>query len=118
MKKTVSLLITITLLISTAMSSDKKLICSVERLNQAFHLKENSITFYDIENQDGRSIASINKLRTIKQDEGITKIIIYNNLRYSFHIENQNNFSNHEDYLTIHSNKGHEIIYPIDCQWR
>ncbi|HLE11130.1 MAG: hypothetical protein A2504_16620 [Bdellovibrionales bacterium RIFOXYD12_FULL_39_22] len=118
MKKLLVLIAYTSLLMLTSLASEQKLICSVERLNKAFHLKEHSVTFYDIEDQGGRAIASVSKIRTQRHASGITKVITYDNLKYSFHIENQDNFSSYDDYLAIHSKKGHEIIYPIECQWK
>lgn len=104
------------MLVSTSVTA-KTIFCTAERIGTTFKINTNSVVFQDMDQVDsGRSIASINSVRTKNYQKGFTKILKHEGQKYLLHVENSSSFSTIDDYLTIRSNKGHEIIYPISCQ--
>lgn len=89
--------------------------CSTPHMGKVFTITEDKVVFEQDELSASRSVASIQKIRTKKEGNGFTKILSYESNKYTIHIANEENFDEVEDYLSIRSEKGHEITYPINC---
>lgn len=94
-----------------AAPSHKSLECSTPRVSKAFKIFADKVTFMH-ENDKGRTIAS---LRTKKTFKGFTKNLNYEGNKIKIHIEDTNSLSDVNDYMTIRSREGHEMIYPLTC---
>ncbi len=88
--------------------------CHTPRMNKVFTMTEDKVVFED-EASVSRNIASVQKVRTKKEGMGFTKILNYEGNKYTIHIASSEKFDEVEDYLSIRSEKGHEITYPINC---
>lgn len=64
-----------------------------------------------------RSISSIatESVRTHKKNLGFTKSLYIGGNKHRINIQNTNEFSDVNDYLSITSPKGHEMTYPLTC---
>jgi len=82
-------------------------------------LIEDSHISFNKEDEKGiyRSISSIKSesVRTHKKHLGFTKTLYVDGNRYKIHIQNIQNFSDLNDYLSITSPRGHEMTYPVNC---
>ncbi len=93
--------------------------CHSPRIKNQIKISKSSIVFHHNPNDlDSRSIASISVegVRTRKSSHGFTKIIFFEGKKHTIHIKNTSQFSDLNDYITIRSQKGHEILYPLSCQ--
>jgi len=100
-----------------AHAEDGKITCHTPRGDQYLDIGENKISFYkeDSSNQQ-RSLASGQQTNTFKTASGFTKTLNRDKKRYTIHIENQKEYSELNDYLSVRSQDGHEMIYPLICQ--
>ncbi len=89
--------------------------CHTPRMNKVFNITQDKIVFEQDEMSAARNIASVDKVRTKREGSGFTKILNYEGNKYTIHIANEERFDEVEDYLSIRSEKGHEITYPITC---
>ncbi|WP_372651147.1 hypothetical protein [Halobacteriovorax sp.] len=94
-----------------------KLECHTPRMKKSFVIYNNKISFLE-ETEKGRMVASANAMRTSYKKNGFTKVLNYWGQRHEIHIGNVDKLSELNDYLTIRSNKGHEITYPLTCYQR
>jgi len=46
----------------------------------------------------------------------VEKIAMFENKKHTIHIQNVEQPSNIDDYISIRDSEGHEIIYPLDCK--
>ena len=99
-----------------SMADDSIINCHTPRMNKIFSISKDKIVFEKEEMSSNRSIASVDKLRTKKEGNGFTKILSYEGNKYTIHIANEESFDEVEDYLSIRSEKGHEITYPLTCK--
>ena len=91
--------------------------CTSERLNKMFVIKGHSVAFFEnVDEGVGRAVASVQLVRTRRRGNSITKIAKFEGKKFYIHIENTSAPTQIDDYVAIKSNKGHEIIYPIDCK--
>jgi hypothetical protein len=93
--------------------------CSSDRMQKDLVISKSSVAFNEYhDSSDSRSIASSNLhgVRTQKTIKGFNKIVFFEGQKHTIHIDDVSNFSDVNDYITIRSQKGHEIIYPISCQ--
>jgi hypothetical protein len=101
-------------------NSDKTIYCSTSFGEKNIIIEATSIAFLDnsrIENQRKiSSVEQITKVRTQKTTVGFNKIFYKDGNKHKLHIENQNGFSDVDDYITIVSPKGHTITYQLNCQ--
>jgi hypothetical protein len=92
--------------------------CSTAFGEKTFTIEENRISFHK-EDQDGvaRSISSINgeSVRTHKKHLGFTKTLYIDGNKHRINVQNVNEFSEVNDYLSITNPKGHEMTYPLHC---
>ena len=95
------------------------IVCSSDRMQKDLVISNTSIAFQEYQDSsDSRSIASTNfqSVRTKKMNNGFNKIVFFEGQKHTIHINNTSDFSEVDDYITIRSQKGHEIIYPLSCQ--
>ena len=111
---TLSLLLLFT---TNLMANKKSLFCSSKRLMKSFNIKNHSVSFQSLNQWNGRAIASVENVRTKRSGNSMTKILKFEGHKYYFHISDLNNFSDVEDYIAIKSRKGHQIMYPLSCEW-
>ena len=97
--------------------------CHTPNHSKEFIIEKNSITFQIPRSLNtkvkNRSLASsgiiISSIRKKLRGNGITRYLNFEGQKHTFHIENKDHFSEVDDYLSIRSQKGHEIIYPLTC---
>lgn len=63
-----------------------------------------------------RMISSSIQVKTKKHGKGIIQTLDYEGNKHKITIKDLSKFSEVHDYLTITSQKGHEMTYPLDCQ--
>jgi hypothetical protein len=94
------------------------IVCSTAFGEKTFTIDDHKISFHK-EDESGmeRSIASMEgpSIRTQKQDQGFTKTLYIGGNKHRIHVQNVNQFSDANDYLSITSPKGHEMTYPLNC---
>ena len=59
---------------------------------------------------------SISNVRTKYSGFGVTKVLTFEGHKHTIHIENVNSPSDVNDYLSIKSPRGHEVVYPLNCK--
>lgn len=64
-----------------------------------------------------RSISSVSKdsVRTHTKHLGFMKTLYIDGNKHRINVQNTNEFSDVNDYLSITSPKGHEMTYPLNC---
>ena len=116
MKTSIITIITFLILGQNAFAS---IVCSSDRMQKDLVISNTSIAFQEYQDSsDSRSIASTNfqSVRTKNINNGFNKIVFFEGQKHTIHINNVSDFSDVDDYITIRSQKGHEIIYPLSCQ--
>lgn len=92
--------------------------CKTSFEEKSFTIYENHVSFQK-QDESGvyRSISSTSShaVRTQKKYMGFTKTLYINGYKHRISIENTNEFSDVNDYLSITSPKGHEMTYPLNC---
>lgn len=92
--------------------------CSTAFGEKTFTIEDNRISFHK-EDDSGvsRSISSVGgeSVRTHKKHLGFSKTLYMNGNKHRIHVQNVNEFSEVNDYLSITSPKGHEMTYPLSC---
>lgn len=112
----IGLLIMIHALNSHAASGAIK--CSTAYGEKTFTIHTDGISFHK-EDETGisRAISSVesDSVRTHKKQNGFTKTLYINGNKHRISVQNVNEFSDANDYLSITSPKGHEMTYPLNC---
>ena len=97
---------------------DTKIECQTAFGEKTFSIQEESIAFHK-EDEAGisRSISSVKgqSVRTQKKHLGFSKSLYIDGNKYRINVQNTNEFSDVNDYLSITSPKGHEMTYPLTC---
>lgn len=92
--------------------------CSTAFGEKVFTIDDNRIAF-EKEDHEGvsRSISSIDgeSVHTHKKHLGFTKTLYIGGNKHRINVQNVNEFSEVNDYLSITSPKGHEMTYPLTC---
>ncbi len=92
--------------------------CSTAFGEKTFTIEADRISFHreDVEGVS-RSISSItgDSVRTHKKNLGFTKTLYIDGNKHRINVQNTNEFSDVNDYLSITSPKGHEMTYPLNC---
>ncbi len=113
-KKTFTLL-----LITFSFLTHSKTICTAQSIGKEFHLSQNKIGMIN-KKFVNRSVASqegyyfINFHKT-EHNNSVTRILNFEGKKYTIFIKDAQSFSEDNDSLTIRSQKGHEISYPLTC---
>lgn len=100
-------------------ASDIKAIeCKTAFGEKSFMIDGDKISFHK-EDHEGvsRSISSVegHSVRTQKKHTGFSKTLYINGNKHRISVQNVNEFSDANDYLSITSPKGHEMTYPLTC---
>ncbi len=94
------------------------IVCSSDRMQKDLVISKTSVAFHEYQNSsDSRNIASadLQGVRTQKTMKGFNKIVFFEGQKHTIHVDDISKFSDVDDYITIRSQKGHEIIYPLSC---
>lgn len=94
----------------------QKIVCNINRIDKSLAIENDKVVMFDNQNIERREIASIMQVRTKLLSNGLTKYLSFEGKQYQIHIDDKNQFSDNDDYISIRSNEGHEITYPISCQ--
>jgi hypothetical protein len=92
--------------------------CETAFGEKSFVIEDQHISFQKEDEQGvSRSISSINSdsVRTHKKNLGFMKTLYIGGNKHRINIQNTNEFSDVNDYLSITSPKGHEMTYPLSC---
>lgn len=92
--------------------------CETAFGEKSFRIEDERIVFSQEmnETESGRSISSIEMVRTERRHKGFDKILQMQGLKHRIHIENPSHLSDLDDYMVITSPKGHEMTYPLSCR--
>ena len=99
-----------------AHASDSSIVCETAYGEKSFNIEDDRVVFSKENADSGRSISSIDMVRTEKRHKGFDKILNMNGNKHRIHIENPAQFSDVNDYMVITSPKGHEMTYPLSCR--
>ena len=92
--------------------------CQTAFGEKSFVIEDGRISFSK-EDEAGvsRSISSVSKdsVRTHTKHLGFMKTLYINGNKHRINVQNTNEFSDVNDYLSITSPKGHEMTYPLTC---
>ena len=91
--------------------------CYTPNLSKKLEISENTIAITKpyLAAAD-RALASISSIRTKFKANGFDKILYANGEKHTIHIEDQNSFSEINDYLVIRTSEGHEMTFPLTCE--
>jgi hypothetical protein len=92
--------------------------CSTAFGEKTFTIEDARISFHKEDNSGvSRSISSVegSSVRTHKKNLGFTKTLYIDGNKHRISIQNVNEFSDVNDYLSITGPKGHEMTYPLSC---
>lgn len=92
--------------------------CSTAFGEKTFTIEDERISFQKEDEQGvARSISSTSgeSVRTHKKHFGFTKTLYIDGNKHRINVQNVNEFSEVNDYLSITSPKGHEMTYPLNC---
>jgi len=90
--------------------------CHTPRMAKAMKITNTKITFYQERDfKERRELASLMAARTRRTRTGFVKILNFEGQKHTIHIKNTKSLSELDDYITIRSRKGHEVIYPLTC---
>lgn len=99
-----------------AHAAEGNIVCETAYGEKSFHIEDDRVVFSKETANSGRSISSIDMVRTEKRHHGFDKILNMNGNKHRIHIENPAEFSDVHDYMVITSPKGHEMTYPLSCR--
>lgn len=104
--------------LSTGMAALKPSIkCQTMNGEKSFVIDQHSVAFVDQRLEGNhRSIASVSSLRTVLEGNGFTTSLSFEGKDHIIHIEDKDNFSEVDDYISITNQKGHQITFPLECQ--
>lgn len=92
--------------------------CQTAFGEKSFIIEDGKISFHK-EDAAGvaRSISSVGaeSVRTHIKHLGFTKTLYIDGHKHRINVQNTNEFSDVNDYLSITSPKGHEMTYPLTC---
>lgn len=91
------------------------IVCETAYGEKSFHIEDDRVVFNKENADTGRSISSVEMVRTEKRHKGFDKILNLQGNKHRIHIENPAELSEVSDYIVITSPKGHEMTYPLSC---
>jgi hypothetical protein len=89
--------------------------CETAFGEKSFVIENERVVFSKEHAEQGRSISSIDHVRTEKRHKGFDKVLFKDGLKHRIHVDNAQEFSEVNDYIVITSPKGHEMTYPLSC---
>ena len=90
--------------------------CETAFKEKTFLIEDERIVFSKDSHELGRSISSVDQVRTERRHKGFDKVLYKDGLKHRIHIDDANSFNEVEDYMVITSPKGHEMTYPLSCR--
>lgn len=103
---------------SSQAATGARIVCQTAFGEKTLAIENEHISFLK-EDETGiqRSISSIGAVavRTQKKHLGFTKTLYLDGHKHRINLQNTNEFSDVNDYLSITSPKGHEMTYPLNC---
>lgn len=106
-------LLALTLWGFSAMASIK---CQTPNQHKIIELKANKVVILKGDDLERRELASFEFVKTKSKGNGFTKYMNFENQKHIIHVEDQQKFSDVNDYLIIKDNAGHEMTYPLSCE--
>lgn len=106
-------ILTLTLLMGKAAMAAKSKInfkCSSMRKNIEFQIKDNLIK------TEGRTPAQSITGRTSKVGNSVTNHYQIGGQKFQIHFDDVTNSNEMNTYISIRSDKGHEVTYPLTCK--
>ncbi len=105
------------ILLASGVVFAKDMVCQNDQIGKKFVIKSDSVAFYGVDDEQdvGRGVASVNQIRTRKIGKSLTKIMKLEGDTLSLHIQNVDTPSLVDDYMSLRSARGHEVIYPLSC---
>lgn len=94
------------------------IVCETAFGEKKFSIEDGRISFLKEDSTGAsRSISSIggDSVRTQKKHLGFIKTLYIEGNKYKINVQNVNDFSDVNDYLSITGPKGHEMTYPLTC---
>jgi len=112
-----TLIITLISLLATPLFA-RDLTCFTPRMAKKIVIKADSVAITKpyLKGISDRAVASSNSVRTKFTRLGFEKIIFSDGHKHTIRIKDKTNLSDINDYLIIQNNKGHEVVYPLDCE--
>lgn len=99
-----------------AVNAQASILCHTPRLNKIFEIKDTKVTFFnEFDKSAKRELASVTSKARPAQN-GMTKIVEFENQKHTIHISDVSQFSDVNDYIIIKAKSGHEVTYPISCE--
>lgn len=106
----------ITIIALMSFGTNASIVCHTPRSNKIFEIKETKVTFFnEFDLSAKRELASVIS-RSRSNENGMTKIVDFENQKHTIHIANASHFSDSDDYIIIKAKSGHEVTYPISCE--
>ncbi len=99
-----------------AQAAPKNIFCETAFGEKTFLIEGDRVVFSKEHAEQGRSISSIDQVRTEKRHKGFDKVLFKDGLKHRIHVDNATEFSEINDYMVITSPKGHEMTYPLSCR--
>ncbi len=93
--------------------------CKTSFGEKTFLIEDGRISFQKEDlSGNSRSISSVSgeSVRTQTKHLGFSKTLYIDGHKHKINIQNAQDFSDVNDYLSITSPKGHEMTYPLTCQ--
>jgi len=110
-------LLVILSLVFTVQAMSKTMVCQTPNELKVVKIDERKVTFLrSVSEQNIREVASVAHVRTRSVGKTLDKVLMQGSVQYKFHIENVDKFSDVDDYVTMTSETGHSVTYPITCQ--
>lgn len=102
----------------SSFASNGAIECKTAFGEKSFVIEDGRISF-NKEDASGvsRAISSVtgDSVRTHTKHLGFTKTLYIDGNKHRINVQNTNEFSDVNDYLSITSPKGHEMTYPLSC---
>ena len=99
-------------------ASTGSIVCETAFGEKKFSIEDERISFMKEDTAGiSRSISSMDgdSVRTQKKHLGFIKTLYVDGNKYKINVQNVNDFSDVNDYLSITGPKGHEMTYPLTC---
>jgi len=90
--------------------------CETAFGEKSFLIEDERVVFHQENHDLGRSISSVDHVRTERRHKGFDKVLYKDGLKHRIHIEHASSFNDADDYMVITSPKGHEMTYPLSCR--
>lgn len=111
-----ALVFTFLALLTFNTDAEASVLCHTPRMNKIFEVSDKKVTFYnEFDSRAKRELASVTG-RSKPSENGLTKVVDFENQKHTIHISDMNNFSDVNDYIIIKSRTGHEVTYPLTCE--